>query len=272
MDLSQLDTVRVDEIKQKLQTASGQLSSEEALYICKCATQAMKSEGLLVEVEGEAFVLGDLHGQFHDLLHHFEEIGRPASEGKKFVFLGDYVDKGPDSVELTALLMCLKILNSKTVFLIRGNHEVQSTNSRYGFHEECLKKLDQLCYESFNECFKYFPLAATINSKFFCCHAGIGPDLNTLEDIKKLRKPLEVPKKGLVCDILWSDPDETAETYGKNKRKISVTYGLKASNLFLERNKLLLIIRAHQCKKGGFQYSLNKTVLTVFSAPNYCDR
>jgi len=142
-------------------------------------------------------------------------------------------------------------------------------NSRYGFKTECCRKLTEATYKKFNETFSYFSLAATVDSKFFCVHGGISPELLTLEDIKRVKKPFEVPRNGLVCDLLWSDPDKNVSMLGKSKRKISVTFGRESVRKFLEANKLQLIIRAHQCVPKGFKFCLKQQVLTVFSAPEY---
>lgn len=200
----------------------------------------------------------------------------------KYLFLGDYVDRGIFSVEVLILLAALKIAYPDGVYLLRGNHESRVMTQTFNFKEECLFKFDQDVYNCFMSFFDSLPLAAVINGKFIALHGGISPELSTLQDINKINRFVEPPQAGLMADILWSDPvdsesGELSDSYTLNRQRgCSVTFGAKALSLFLTRNNLLSCIRGHEVQLEG--YKMHKwhgkdfpQIITLFSAPNYCD-
>lgn len=122
------------------------------------------------------------------------------------MFLGDYVDRGSMSLEVTAYLLALKISYPKNVHMLRGNHESRSMTEHFTFRSECLDKYDEEVYEAFMELFDSLPLAVDVNNDYLCVHGGISPHLNKATDIDKINRYVEPPLEGLLCDLLWSDP------------------------------------------------------------------
>uniref|UniRef100_A0A915HTM0 Serine/threonine-protein phosphatase n=1 Tax=Romanomermis culicivorax TaxID=13658 RepID=A0A915HTM0_ROMCU len=140
------------------------------------------------------------HGQFGDVLEILDSMKWPSEQ--KYLFLGDYVDRGEQSLELICLIFYLKIKYPRNFFILRGNHEAAEINATHGFKDDCLLRYDLTVWNLFQEGFKALPLAALVGSKIFCLHGGLSPYLTTLDDIRRLPRPLEVPESGLVCDLI----------------------------------------------------------------------
>jgi serine/threonine-protein phosphatase PP1 catalytic subunit len=112
-----------------------------------------------------------------------------------------------------------------------------------------------------------------IDDRIFCVHGGISPELTDLDQIRNIARPLEVPEEGLLCDLLWADPDSNVEDWDANERGTSYVFGVAALHGFLERFNFELVCRAHQAVMGGYEFAFDgdQGIVTVFSAPNYCD-
>jgi serine/threonine-protein phosphatase PP1 catalytic subunit len=188
--------------------------------------------------------LGDIHGQYYDLLRLFEYGEFPPDSN--YLFLGDYVDRGKQNMETICLLLAYKIKYPENFFLLRGNHETASINRIYGFYDECRRRYSVKLWKIFTECFNTLPVAALIDDKIICMHGGLSPDLMQLEQIRKLTRPTDVPDTGLLCDILWSDPEKEVNGWGENERGVSYVFGPDIVKSFLKKHDLDLICRAHQ--------------------------
>ena len=167
--------------------------------------------------------IGDVHGQYYDLLRLFEYGGFPPDAN--YLFLGDYVDRGKQSLETVCLLLAYKIKYPENFFLLRGNHECASINRIYGFYDECKRRYNIKLWKTFTDCFNCLPIAAIIDEKILCMHGGLSPELSSLEQIKRIMRPTDVPDTGLLCDLLWSDPDKDVQGLGENDRGVSFTFG-----------------------------------------------
>lgn len=187
---------------------------------------------------------GDVHGQFSDLLRLFEYGGLPPAAN--YLFLGDYVDRGKQSIETICLLLAYKIKYKENFFLLRGNHECASINRIYGFYDECKRRFNVRLWKTFTDCFNCLPVAALIDEKILCMHGGLSPDLKNLDQIRNIARPVDVPDQGLLCDLLWADPDKDIEGWGENDRGVSYTFGADKVAEFLQKHDLDLICRAHQ--------------------------
>ncbi|KAL1405274.1 3',5'-cyclic-nucleotide phosphodiesterase (PDEase) (3':5'-CNP) [Vanrija albida] len=213
----------------------------------------------------------------------FEVGGNPADT--RYLFLGDYVDRGYFSIECVLYLWSLKMWYPDTLFLLRGNHECRHLTDYFTFKLECKHKYSETVYNACMDTFCNLPLAAVMNRQFLCIHGGLSPELHTLDDLRAINRFREPPTHGLMCDILWADP---LEDFGNEKnptenfvhnhvRGCSYFFTYNAACQFLERNNLLSIIRAHEAQDAGYRmYKKTKTtgfpsVMTIFSAPNYLD-
>lgn len=242
----------------------------EAKYIIVKSREIIAAEPTLLEIEGPLIICGDIHGQFRDLLRILERCGKPPAV--RYLFLGDYVDRGSHSMETTLLLFAFKILYPDRIFLLRGNHEIAYINRLYGFFDECKRRYSVGLWRLFCDCFDYLPLAAVISKRIICMHGGLSPELNTLEDIRRVVRPVMVPDDGLLCDLLWSDPEHQDHPWLMSPRGVSFTFNETAVEHFLRHNNLDLICRAHQVQEHGYEFFANRQLVTVFSAPNYCNQ
>lgn len=244
------------------------LNEQEIRYLCDKSIKIFMSQPILLEISGPIKICGDIHGQYQDLLKLFDYGGYPPDFN--YLFLGDYVDRGKQSLETICLLLAYKIKYPENFFLLRGNHECASINRIYGFYDECKRRYDTRIWKLFTDCFNCLPICALIDDKILCMHGGISPDLCTLNQIRSIVRPTEVPDKGLLCDLLWSDPEPSIRGWGENDRGVSVTFGRDALEKFLDEQDLDLICRAHQVVEDGYEFFADKRLVTIFSAPNYC--
>lgn len=145
-------------------------------------------------------------------------------------------------------------------------------NKIYGFYDECLNHYGNDVWNTFTEVFNCLPIAAIIENKIFCVHGGLSPSLQSLDQIAEMNRPQEVPEDGVLCDLLWSDPTNETDDWEENERGTSYCYGIKPVESFLHEYGFDLICRAHQAIMDGFEFPFpnNQSVVTVFSAPNYC--
>ncbi|KAF8131860.1 Metallo-dependent phosphatase-like protein [Boletus edulis] len=260
----------------------GRIREEHALWIIREATALLQREPNVLDIDAPVTVCGDIHGQYYDLMKLFEKGGNPKTT--RYLFLGDYVDRGYYSIECVLYLWSLKICFPDSLFLLRGNHECRRLTEYFTFKIECQHKYSERLYEACLESFCSLPLAAIMNKQFLCIHGGLSPELHTIHDLQMLDRFHEPPTHGLICDILWSDP---AEDFGSEKGKDSFLHNhvrgcsffftYSATCKFLERNSLLSVIRAHEAQDSGFRMYRKAqgtgfpTLITIFSAPNYLD-
>ncbi|KAJ8491230.1 hypothetical protein OPV22_012951 [Ensete ventricosum] len=258
----------MDAKKSKASGKKVQLSELEIRSLCATAKGVFLSQPVLLELEAPINICGDVHGQFSDLLRLFEYGGVPPTSN--YLFLGDYVDRGKQSIETICLLLAYKIKYPDNFFLLRGNHECASINRIYGFYDECKRRFSVRLWRLFTDCFNCLPVAAIVDDKIFCMHGGLSPELQTMDQVREIERPVDVPDQGLLCDLLWSDPDREIKGWADNDRGVSYTFGADRVAEFLRKHDLDLICRAHQVVEDGYEFFADRQLVTIFSAPNYC--
>jgi serine/threonine-protein phosphatase PP1 catalytic subunit len=217
------------------------------------------SQPCLLELEAPLKICGDVHGQYSDLLRLFEYGGFPPEAN--YLFLGDYVDRGKQGLEVICLLLAYKVKYPENFFLLRGNHECNSISRIYGFYDECKRRYNIKLWRVFCDVFNCLPFAAIVDEKIFCIHGGPSPELKDLQQIVQIKRPTDIPDMGMLCDFLWSDPDADLQSY---------TYGTDVVADFLAKFDFDLVVRAHQVVENGYEFFGKRQLVTVFSAPNYC--
>lgn len=217
-------------------------------------------------------VCGDTHGQYYDLLNIFENLNGFPSKTNRYLFNGDFVDRGSYSLENVTVLLAFKALYPNHFFLSRGNHESLGLNRMYGFEGEVKAKYDAEVFQVFQEVFYALPLAHILNNKVFVTHGGLfAKDGVTIADIQKVDRFRDLPEDGLMVEMLWSDP-RAASGRASSKRGVGVEFGEDVTNNFLKTNNLELIVRSHEVSDNGFVKWHGDRLITIFSAPNYCDQ
>ncbi|KAL6341141.1 hypothetical protein AAG906_032257 [Vitis piasezkii] len=246
MESGVLDDI-IDRLMEFRQGKSGKqvpLMESEIRQLCTVSREIFLQQPNLLELEAPIKICGDIHGQYSDLLRLFDYGGYPPEAN--YLFLGDYVDRGKQSLETICLLLAYKIKYPENFFLLRGNHECASINRIYGFYDECKRRFNVRLWKTFTD-----------YDKILCMHGGLSPELTNLDQIRKLSRPTDVPDSGLLCDLLWSDP-------------VSYTFGPDKVSEFLNKHDMDLICRAHQVVEDGYEFFANRQLVTIFSAPNYC--
>ncbi|KAH9568154.1 hypothetical protein CY35_03G063200 [Sphagnum magellanicum] len=270
MDSGTLDDIiaRLLDVRSGRPGKQVQLSEAEIRQLCLTSKDIFLAQPNLLELEAPIKICGDIHGQYSDLLRLFEYGGFPPEAN--YLFLGDYVDRGKQSLETICLLLAYKIKYPENFFLLRGNHECASINRIYGFYDECKRRFNIRLWKTFTDCFNCLPVAALIDERIVCMHGGLSPELKSLDQIKKIPRPTDVPDAGLLCDLLWADPDKDVQGWGENDRGVSHTFGPDTVSEFLQKHDLDLVCRAHQVVEDGYEFFAKRQLVTIFSAPNYC--
>lgn len=255
----------------------GSVSRPAVLYLITQCKFIFERERTILEASDPITIVGDIHGQFYDLLYILEHSQSPLIE--KFLFLGDYVDRGNYSIEVILLLFSIKINYPYSFLMLRGNHESRVMTSNFSFRKEVINKYGLDIYDLIMETFDTLPLACVLNNEYFVVHGGISPWIQTLDDIELVNRFCETPKDGLTCDLLWADPwkdNKKVKNFEENSiRGCSYVFGGKAVKKFLFQNKFKAIIRAHEVQMQGYkfhEFNGANIVITIFSAANYCEK
>ena len=223
----------------------------------------------LIKVSSPCVIVGDLHGHLIDLIRIFNSAGTP--QNTKYIFLGDIVDRGEFSIETVTYLFAMKVLFPKNVIIIRGNHEFNIMN--YDSFGSDLQRLygNRILSSLVNEAFEYLPFAVLVDGKSLCIHGGLGPHLFGIHQIEEIKRPVTTfSDDDNISSLVWSDPVNVIDYFGKSSRGTGYFFGEKATHEFLDQNGIDEIIRGHQCVEEG--YMKTHHVITIFSASNYCGR
>ncbi|THH06555.1 hypothetical protein EW145_g4003 [Phellinidium pouzarii] len=241
--------------------------------ICEKTKEVLMRESNVVHVSAPVTVVGDIHGQFYDLVEIFR-IGGYAPH-TNYLFLGDYVDRGLFSVETISLLTCLKLRYPDRVQLIRVARLIMLNDWKtYGFYTECIRKYGSPhVWTYFTDMFDFLTLTSYLGCT--CSdhlNAGLSPSIHSIDQIKVVDRFREIPHEGPMADLVWSDPDPDKEDFAISPRGAGYTFGSGVVRKFLNINNMSHILRAHQLCMEGFSVLYDNHLSTVWSAPNYCYR
>lgn len=254
---------------QNLQLNLPSISKQMILLLTSNVELIFQSEPTLLDIESPCTIVGDIHGHILDLFRILKTQGLP--DKTRYVFLGDLVDRGEFSVETIALVYLLKILWPQNVFVIRGNHEFDFLASQCGFKKQLLETYsDESIYRHYLSSFSEIPLAIRIDKRMLCVHGGIGPSLFSIKQIANLEKPIFDFGSELIDPLLWSDPNDSVESFEPSSRGTGFFFSESVLDEFLNLSNLNILIRAHECVMEGSEPKFHNKLITVFSASNYC--
>jgi len=182
----------------ELYRSGGRLSTKSVQKILRVAYKWFKAlpntTTIHIGDDVKLNVIGDIHGQLGDLFYILDEAGEPGPKNK-FVFNGDFVDRGSNGVEVISVLLALAVAMPENVFLNRGNHEDHAICCVYGFQRECKEKYDELTFGMFAEVFRFLPLFTVVNETLFIIHGGLFHDREvTLSDLAEIDRSDYMPK------------------------------------------------------------------------------
>ena len=236
--------------------------------ICLKAKDIFMDEENVIKINSPVSLVGDVHGQFHDLIEIFKIGGELPFTN--YLFLGDYVDRGAYSIETIWLLILFKLKYPQRINLLRGNHETRQITQVYGCYAECQRKFGgPNVWKYITDLFDYLPIAAIIDDTMFCVHGGLSPFIQKIDQIKDIDRIREIPHEGPFADLMWSDPDEMVDGFKLSNRGAGYNFGASIVKRFLHWNKIEKIYRAHQLCMEGYKIDFDGTMNTVWSAPNY---
>eukprot|EP00386_Alphamonas_edax_P008860 GDKI01028999.1.p1 GENE.GDKI01028999.1~~GDKI01028999.1.p1 ORF type:complete len:308 (-),score=92.87 GDKI01028999.1:132-1055(-) len=247
------------------------LSEQDLKMLCNKVKEILIEENNVQPVDAPVVICGDLHGQYFDLLELFRVGGEVPNT--KYIFMGDFVDRGFNSVETFQLLLVLKLRWPSRITLLRGNHETRQITTVYGFYDEVMRKYGNANpWKYCTDLFDYLTIAAVVEQSVLCLHGGLSPEAKSLDQIRLINRVVEIPHDGPFGDIVWSDPDDV-DTWQMNPRGAGWLFGAKVTKQFNHYNNLDLVARAHQLVQEGYKFMFPEhSVCTVWSAPNYCYR
>ncbi|KAE9414899.1 hypothetical protein Angca_006937 [Angiostrongylus cantonensis] len=267
------------------------VSENDIMDTLKKARELFLSQPSMVELDSPVKICGDTHGQYTDLLRLFNKGGFPPLSN--YLFLGDYVDRGKQNLEVILLIIAYKarLLFPKNFFALRGNHECANVNRTYGFYDECMRRYQsQRMWQSFQvqnislptksikdliqhclqDTFCVMPLTALVADKILCMHGGLSPHLESLEQLRNIPRPTEATGQTLEMDLLWADPVIGLSGFQANMRGASYGFGPDILAKFCNTLNIDLVARAHQVVQDGYEFFGGRKLVTIFSAPHYC--
>ncbi|CAF1408695.1 unnamed protein product [Adineta ricciae] len=269
--------------------------AKNVVTLCKEVRDIFRREPRCLKISSPCYVLGDIHGNYQDLVCFEKSLWRatPLLSPASFLFLGDYVDRGIHGLEVIIYLLAAKYQCPKKVLLLRGNHEIRKVQQMFSFYKECMSKfgdtLGKEVWDAINSVFDVLPLAAVIDDKILCVHGGIPSPVSCPGDfvfaVNDIAVPLSDPENEspLAWEIMWNDPfsiDTNAAAqlpigvnggfFNNTRRSTGNYFTSEALMTFLEKNNFTHVIRAHEVQQVGFKVQLSGRLLTVFSSSHYC--
>ncbi|OHT09412.1 Serine/threonine-protein phosphatase 4 catalytic subunit [Tritrichomonas foetus] len=270
-DHNNLNTLKPIELRDEL-AKGGHIEESVLVSICLKLKDILVREPNVLYLSSPITVVGDIHGQMLDLFKLFRKSGE-VYDHNKYVFLGDYVDRGYCSIETFAYLALLKIQFPDRIYLLRGNHESRQVNQMYGLFNDCMQIYGHAgIWFLFNDVFDLLPISAVIDNDIYCVHGGLSPEIKRIGKLNTdIQRCQELPQSGAFADLCWSDPDDVAR-FVPNRRGAGYIFGPNEVKNFLRINKLKFVARSHQLSMPGYTWLFDKQLVTVWSAPNYMYR
>lgn len=245
------------------------LSQADTIKLLEKAQRQLATEAQLLEISSKrVVVVGDTHGDYNTSKKAVDAF--LGSEGTVLLFLGDYVDRGPKQIENINFLLNLKINFPEKIYLIRGNHETPMANLNYGFFNLVSSRYSVELYRKYSELFAQMPYAAVLDSSVLCIHGGLAEGLKDLNQIASLPKGEVEPASPLVMQLLWNDPKEGISGFERSFRGEGIRFfGRDIFDIFMEKNRLSLMLRAHEAYPEGYAYLFSGRLLGLFSCRYY---
>ncbi|KAH0571328.1 Serine/threonine-protein phosphatase [Spironucleus salmonicida] len=266
-----------------------ELEEELVMKVCQKFQEVYQNQSAVQDITSEqCYIVGDVHGQFYDVVNYFKTLALPSVAN--YIFLGDYVDRGVQSVETVMLLFLAKILFPSNITLLRGNHEQESQccsqNYAFPFITEVEERFDN--YESvmkvFLRSFEFLPLVAVLNKKVLCVHGCIPSFIRSLNPYREINLPVQSNQlqSNIIQHLLWSDIVRTAIIDAEiefNGEVFSITSNPRRGVgeqvpegkilKFLEENNMEVLFRGHEAARDGAEIGVSGRVFTIFGATNY---
>ena len=270
------------------------------IALCEEAIKVLKKDPTVLYLKPGVKIFGSIHGQFGDLMRFFNTHGIPDSdpnfqkisdiEALDYLFLGNYVDRGKNSLETICTLLALKLKWPKHIFLLRGSHEDKRINFNDGLGLECETRIGEditnpkSVFNKLNEVFEYLSYAAVIDNKILCIHSGIGTTLKTIDEIERIKKPFTInhndnvsKDQKIIFDLLWSDPVLNINDFENKVNEVrenmpngtQIRFGINRINEFMTSNNIQIIIRSHESVPDGAEEFGSTHLYTVFSCSDY---
>lgn len=255
--------------------------------------RVFEAESRVARICSPCLVFGDTHGNLWDLLSYQRLVWqRHPLLTQTCVFLGDYVDRGLQAVEVFLFLLCLKLVSPESVVLLRGNHETREMHAQFTFRAEVLSKFrdnGRDMYDRFCAVMDCMPVAGLIDERLFCAHGGIPATVTRIRNLRTMPSCLShVEDECLAAwHILWNDPldeeemRELRQAMGSEsgsssggfffnvKRGTGYVFGEQAVDRFNCVNDTSHVIRAHELVMNGWRLHFGGKTITVFSSSAY---
>ncbi|KAA0199781.1 Serine/threonine-protein phosphatase [Fasciolopsis buskii] len=257
---------------------AAELSEKELTDLTVQVTELFLQDNACLDVDlhEPLYILGDIFGQYGDLLHIFEELGFPPQT--RYLLLGNYVDRGHNSIEVLAFLFIYKMKFPNHIYMLRGNHECEFVSCQYGFLGECNKRYSKHLWRVFMNAFDCLPAVAIVENCILCVHSGLIPCLEkfSLTSLAKLRlfimdlirRPVSLTNNFLLTQLTWSEPSIDSRGWSRNPVGLGLNFGENVVDTFCQIFDLQMVIRGHDLLEKGYEFSANDRLLTIFTAPN----
>ncbi|XP_003740062.1 serine/threonine-protein phosphatase PP1 isozyme 7-like [Galendromus occidentalis] len=242
-----------------------ELSREDVEYILDWGQRVVRREESVTEIAGPVTICGSLFGDFRNLLDLLEVGEHPPLNS--YLFLGDFVNRGKNSLEVVCLLVSYKLLYPSCVVMLRGAQETNELTRRKGLKAEIKYRFDTHLYKRLMEFFGFLPLASVVAGRIFACHGGLNRHVHTIDSVRRIIRPLPTLERA-AAGIVFSEPIEGTGFLGHADE--SCGYGSDKVLSFLKAAGLDLICRTGDCVPGGFRYHCNRNVINIFSTMNFC--